>query len=145
MRASNTPQQLSLCFKNTPTCPSNICRISLSDPADTDPVLGVSGSPLQTLLQLRTEAARPAELLHHPAGVLELLGGQQRLQDPQVALQGLRQRGHRLGWHGGEEAHLLPRGNLEGGVRRSRISAGLSETCLSMRCKLPRRHHGVKL
>lgn len=67
--------------------------------SQTDPVLGASGSPLQTHLQLCTEASRHAELLHHPAGVIDLLRGQQGLQGLKVGLQGLGQRGHRLIGH----------------------------------------------
>lgn len=103
----------------------NIRHISHTDTADADPVPRVPGSPLQPLLQQRAKAARPAKLLHHPAGVAQLLGGQQRLQGPQVALQGLGQRGHRMGGHGGEETRLLRQRNLEGRVRRFRYSAEL--------------------
>lgn len=85
-----------------------MCHIPHTDTADTDPVPRLAGSPLQPLLQPRAQAARPAKLLHHPAGVAQLLGGQQGLQGPQVALQGLGQLGHRLGGHGGgEETQLL--------------------------------------
>lgn len=75
----------------------------------THPVLGESGSPLQPLLQVCAQTTGPPELLHHPTGVAELLGGQQGLQSPQVALQGLGQRRHRLLGHGGEETLILPR------------------------------------
>ena len=84
--------------------------------ADTYPVLGVSGSLLQPVLQPCTKTAGPAKLLHHPAGVSDLLGGQQGLQSLQVAMQGLSQRGNRLGGHGGEETQLLPPRHLEGEV-----------------------------
>lgn len=85
----------------------------------THPVLAVSGSSLQTLLQQRAQAARPAELVHHAAGVVELLRGQQRLQRPQVTLQRVGQGGHRLRGHGGGEGTLLlPRGRLRGDARR---------------------------
>lgn len=74
----------------------------------------MSGSLLQTLLQPRSEATRTAELVHHPACVAELVRGQQGLQGPQVALQGLRQRRHGLRGHRGGETQLLPHGGLEG-------------------------------
>lgn len=80
---------------------------------DTDPVLGVSSSPLQAVLQLCSQTARPTELLNHPAGVADLLGGQQWLQGPQVALQGLGQRGHWLGGHRGGKTQLLLQRNLQ--------------------------------
>lgn len=79
----------------------------------THPVLVESGSFLQTLLQLWTQPARPAKIMHHPAGVAQLLGGQQGLQRPQVALQGLGQRRNRLWGHGRKETQLLPQGNLQ--------------------------------
>lgn len=55
-------------------------------PSATHPVLVESGSLLQTLLQLCTKPGRPAEIVHYPTGVAQLLEGQQGLQRPQVAL-----------------------------------------------------------
>lgn len=137
MSTSNTPQQLDLCLKTHPHPPLNTCPISHPDTADTDPVLGVFGSPLQPLLQPCTEAAGLAELLHRLAGVAELLRGQQGLQGPQVALQGLGQRRHRLGGHGGEETQLLPQGNLQERGRSLMISAELSEIYLFTALQTP--------
>ena len=97
--ASNTPVLLYLCFIKTPISVPDICHISHTDTADTDPVLCASGSLLQSCLQPCTKAPGPAKLLHYPAGVAELIGGQQGLQAPEVTLQRLDQRGHRLRGH----------------------------------------------
>lgn len=99
--------------RNTHT---HITRHHLSQfpPGHTHPVFGLHGPPFQAVLQLRAQPARPAELLHHPARVAQLLGGQQRLQGLQVALQGLGERGHRLRRHRGEETRTLPLWKLEG-------------------------------
>lgn len=112
-------------FKNTPPTICDTCHISRAHAhahTQADPVPGVPGSPLQPLLQLRAQASWPTELLHHPAGVPQLVGGQQGLQGPQVALQGLGQGRHGLGGHGGEGAttRLQPERNLQGGRGRGR-------------------------
>lgn len=63
----------------------------------------------QLSLQFFAQTSRAAELLHDPAGVLELVGRQERLQGRQVALQRLEERRHRLRRHRGGVG-LPPRG-----------------------------------